>query len=179
MRFPDLVHYGVHGGAGLLERCCGNHVIRPRPLFCIRHLPGIDRSNLEPQESERVLLLPENPDASCVMLQSRLQQHFGVRLALIINDSFGRAWRNGTVGVALGAAGLPALLDLRGHKDLYGRELQVTEIGFADEIPAAASLVMGQAAEAQPLVKVSGLSWDAEPNVAGMLLRPRERDLFR
>ena len=85
--------------------------------------------------------------------------HFGDRLGVIINDSFGRPWRRGTVGVAIGAAGLPALIDLRGQPDLFGRTLQVTEIGFADEIAAAASLLMGQADEAQPVVLVRGLTW--------------------
>ena len=101
---------------------------------------------------------------------------FGV----IINDSFGRAWRNGVVGVALGAAGLPSLADMMGEADLFGRKLRVTQVALADEIAAAASLVMGQAAERQPAVLVHGLDWgDRVETPARALLRPKELDLFR
>jgi len=110
----------------------------------------------------------------------RLDAHFGVSLGVIVNDSFGRAWRNGVSGVALGAAGLPALLDMVGEPDLFGRELKVTQVAFADEIAAAASLLMGQAAEARPAVLVRGLAWgDRPPLPAKALIRPKELDLFR
>jgi coenzyme F420-0:L-glutamate ligase/coenzyme F420-1:gamma-L-glutamate ligase len=175
---PRLVELILSESSEVVRHGPGVLIVTHRLGFVMANA-GIDRSNLEPEAAERVLLLPENPDASCAMLRTRLQTYFGVELAVIINDSFGRAWRNGTVGVALGAAGLPALLDLRGHKDLYGRELQVSETGFADEIAAAASLLMGQASEGQPLVKISGLDWDAPATNADVLLRPRERDLFR
>ena len=98
----------------------------------------------------------------------------GKNIAVIINDSLGRAWRLGTVGVALGAAGLPALSDLRGRPDLYGRPLQVSETGFADEIAAAASLLMGQADEATPIIVVRGLTWCAKSSSAAQLLRDPE-----
>ena len=103
----------------------------------------------------------------------------GKRIAVIVSDSFGRPFRRGTVGIALGAAGLPAVIDWRGQPDLFGRILEVTETGFADEIAAAASLVQGQAAEATPIVLVRGLSWSA-PDAPGLaLVRPPEHDLFR
>ena len=103
----------------------------------------------------------------------------GKRIAVIVSDSFGRPFRRGTVGIALGAAGLPAVIDWRGQPDLFGRMLEVTETGFADEIAAAASLVQGQAAEATPIVLVRGLSWSA-PDAPGLaLVRPPEHDLFR
>jgi coenzyme F420-0:L-glutamate ligase/coenzyme F420-1:gamma-L-glutamate ligase len=102
-----------------------------------------------------------------------------VKLAVIINDSFGRAWRRGTAGVAIGAAGLPSLLDLRGQPDLFGRTLQVSITGFADEIASAASLVMGQGAEAQPVVLVRGLVWRDPSSPAAELIRPAAEDLFR
>ena len=105
--------------------------------------------------------------------------HYGCSLAVIISDSWGRAWRRGTVGVALGVAGLPALLDMRGQPDLYGRALRVTQTGFADEIAAAASLVMGEADEAQPAVLVRGLSWSAEASTGAALVRSADEDLFR
>ena len=104
---------------------------------------------------------------------------YGVPVAVIISDSFGRPWRRGTVGIAIGAAGLPAIIDWRGHPDLFGRPLEVTETGFADEIAAAASLVMGQAAEAMPIALVRGLHWDAPEADAAALVRPPEHDLFR
>ena len=112
-------------------------------------------------------------------LHEGFRTQLGKNIAVVINDSLGRAWRLGTVGVALGAAGFPALLDLRGRKDLYGRPLQVSEIGFADEIAAAASLLMGQAAEATPIVIVRGLSWSATASSAAQLLRDPNEDLFR
>jgi coenzyme F420-0:L-glutamate ligase/coenzyme F420-1:gamma-L-glutamate ligase len=141
---------------------------------------GVDRSNVDPEAgAEPVLLLPRDPDGSAATLLVRLSAHFGKPLAVIISDSWGRAWRRGTVGVALGAAGLPAVMDLRGRPDLFGHELRVTETGFADEIASAASLLMGQAAEATPAVLVSGLSWSAASMPANALLRPPEEDLFR
>jgi coenzyme F420-0:L-glutamate ligase / coenzyme F420-1:gamma-L-glutamate ligase len=163
-------------------------VVRHRPgLLVVEHRlgfvmanAGIDHSNVTAQDgAERVLLLPVDPDGSAHALRQHLIGVFGVELGVIISDSFGRAWRKGTVGVALGAAGLPALVDLRGHPDLFGRELLVTETGFADEIAAAAGLLMGQADEAVPMVLVRGLAWSA-PNVpAAALIRPAEHDLFR
>src|SRR5260221_13174548 len=138
-------------------------VVRNRPnVLIVEHRlgfvmanAGIDQSNVAPQDGvERALLLPEDPDASAEALRARLGA-----TALLIIDSFGRPWRRGTTGVAIGAAGLPAMLDLRGDPDLFGRTLQVTISAFADEIAAAASLVMGQADEAQPVVLVRGLAW--------------------
>src|ERR1051325_6446778 len=109
---------------------------------------GIDHSNVAPGDgTERVLLLPLDPDASAEALRQQLSARTGKRIAVIISDSFGRPFRRGTVGIALGAAGLPAVIDWRGHPDLFGRKLEVTETGFADEIAAAASLVQGQADE--------------------------------
>ena len=141
---------------------------------------GIEQSNVAPKGSgERVLLLPRDPDASAHALRERLMQATGRRLAVIISDSFGRPFRRGTVGIALGAAGLPALIDWRGQPDLFGRALEVTETGFADEIAAAASLVMGQADEAMPIALVRGLEWSAPEAPAADLIRRPEHDLFR
>jgi coenzyme F420-0:L-glutamate ligase/coenzyme F420-1:gamma-L-glutamate ligase len=141
---------------------------------------GIDHSNVAPDDgTERVLLLPVDPDGSARALQHALAEASGKRIAIIISDSFGRPFRRGTVGIALGAAGLPALIDWRGHPDLFGRKLEVTETGFADEIAAAASLVQGQADEATPIVLVRGLTWSAPEVPAAALVRPPEHDLFR
>jgi len=163
-------------------------VVRYRPgLLIVEHRlgfvmanAGIDHSNIAAEASvERVLLLPADPDGSAHALRQYLSNAFGISIGVIISDSFGRAWRKGTVGVALGAAGLPALVDLRGQPDLFGRELLVTETGFADEIAAAAGLLMGQADEAMPIVLVRGLGWSAPDQPAAALIRPAEHDLFR
>jgi coenzyme F420-0:L-glutamate ligase/coenzyme F420-1:gamma-L-glutamate ligase len=163
-------------------------VVRRRPgLLIVEHRlgfvmanAGVDHSNVPTENAtERVLLLPLDPDGSARALRADLVAAFGARLAVVISDSFGRAWRKGTVGVALGAAGLPALVDLRGRPDLFGRQLQVTETGFADEIATAAGLLMGQANEGVPMVLVRGLSWSAPEVPAAALLRPAEHDLFR
>jgi coenzyme F420-0:L-glutamate ligase / coenzyme F420-1:gamma-L-glutamate ligase len=163
-------------------------VVRSRPnLIIVQHRlgfvmanAGVDQSNVAPADGvHRALLLPLDPDASAEALRGSLQHHFGVTIGVIISDSFGRAWRRGTCGIAIGAAGLPSLIDLRGQPDLFGRTLEVSIIGFADEIAAAASLLQGQAAEAQPVVLVRGLDWAAPVAPAADLIRPLEEDLFR
>jgi coenzyme F420-0:L-glutamate ligase/coenzyme F420-1:gamma-L-glutamate ligase len=141
---------------------------------------GVDRSNVDPAMGEDpVLLLPRDPDASAAYLLARLRAHFRTAPGLIITDSWGRPWRRGTVGVALGAAGLPALIDMRGRPDLFGHALRVTQTGFADEIASAASLLMGQADEARPAILARGLSWSQRPTPAATLIRPADEDLFR
>jgi coenzyme F420-0:L-glutamate ligase/coenzyme F420-1:gamma-L-glutamate ligase len=141
---------------------------------------GIDHSNVAPGDGhDRVLLLPLDPDASARAIREELVASYRVPIAVIISDSFGRPFRRGTVGIALGTAGLPSIIDWRGHPDLFGRALEVTETGFADEIAAAASLVMGQADEALPMVLVRGLHWTAPEADGTALVRPPEHDLFR
>ncbi|HEU0218062.1 MAG TPA: coenzyme F420-0:L-glutamate ligase [Stellaceae bacterium] len=141
---------------------------------------GIDHSNVAPGDGhDRVLLLPIDPDASARAIREELVASYRVPIAVIISDSFGRPFRRGTVGIALGTAGLPSVIDWRGHPDLFGRALEVTETGFADEIAAAASLVMGQADEALPMVLVRGLHWTAPEADGAALVRPPEHDLFR
>jgi len=138
---------------------------------------GIDRSNVE---DNLALLLPEDPDASAHDLREQLQRNYGCAPAVIIADSVGRAWRNGTVGLAIGAAGLPALLDQRGARDLHGRTLEVTMLGYADAIASAAGLVMGEGAEGVPAALVSGLEWPKDQVApASALIRPKHEDLFR
>jgi coenzyme F420-0:L-glutamate ligase/coenzyme F420-1:gamma-L-glutamate ligase len=139
---------------------------------------GIDASNVAGDE-HRVLLLPEDCNRSCRDIRAQLAERTGVEAGVLIIDSLGRAWRNGTVGIALGAAGLPALLDLRGTPDLFGRELRSTEVGIADEIAAAASMLMGQAAGATPVVLLRGLNLPDADGSATDLIRARELDLFR
>jgi coenzyme F420-0:L-glutamate ligase/coenzyme F420-1:gamma-L-glutamate ligase len=141
---------------------------------------GIDQSNVaDPAAGDFALLLPEAPDASALRLREGLGQLTGCKPGIVVSDSFGRPWRTGTVGVAIGCAGFPATLDLRGASDLFGRPLRVTIVGHADEVAAAASIVMGQAGEARPVVLVRGLAPRFPHQPATALLRPPEQDLFR
>jgi len=165
-----------------------SRVVRSRPNLMImqHHLgfvmanAGVDHSNVAPIDGvDRVLLLPEDPDGSAAALRARLEARFGVQLGVIISDSFGRPWRRGTAGVAIGASGLPSLIDLRGQPDLFGRTLEVSIVGFADEVAAAASLLQGQAREAQPVVVVRGLAWDAPDAPVAEMIRAQGEDLFR
>jgi coenzyme F420-0:L-glutamate ligase/coenzyme F420-1:gamma-L-glutamate ligase len=141
---------------------------------------GIDQSNIaDPASGEFALLLPEDPDASAARLRGRLGTLTGREPGVVISDSFGRPWRVGTVGVAIGCAGFPATLDLRGQLDLFGRPLRVTVVGHADEIASAASVLMGQASEARPVILVRGLALRAVHQPAAALIRPLQQDLFR
>ncbi len=143
---------------------------------------GIDHSNVEGpygNPEEWVLLLPENPDASARRIRDALKERSGVSVGVLIIDSHGRAWRLGTVGVCIGVAGVPALVDLRGHPDLFGYQLRVTQVAAADELAAAASLVMGQADERTPVVHVRGFPYPLRESSFSELRRPEEQDLFR
>lgn len=138
---------------------------------------GIDQSNID-HARPAALLLPRDPDASAAALRDALRARAGTDVAVLVIDSLGRAWRNGTTGTAIGAAGLPALLDLRGTPDIYGRRLETSELGLADEIAAAASLAMGQAGEGRPLAVVRGVPYARREGNAAELVRPRALDLF-
>lgn len=140
---------------------------------------GIDMSNVDHSAGESALLLPRSPDETCTKLHEALFARTGRRIGVCINDSHGRAWRNGTVGVALGCAGMTALRNLRGQPDLFGRSLLVTEVGHADEVAAAASLLMGQADEGRPIVLIRGLSVSERGGAASELVRDKRLDLFR
>jgi coenzyme F420-0:L-glutamate ligase/coenzyme F420-1:gamma-L-glutamate ligase len=158
----------------------GPHVIvTAHRLGFVMANAGVDESNIEHGEGGRLLLLPKDPDASAAALKQALDAAFGVSCGVVINDSFGRPWRNGVTGVAIGAAGVPSLVSRIGDADLFGRVLKVTEIATADEIAAAASLLMGQAGEGVPAVLIRGLSIDAPASKASALIRERSRDMFR
>jgi coenzyme F420-0:L-glutamate ligase / coenzyme F420-1:gamma-L-glutamate ligase len=176
---PRLVEVILQESRRVVRHRPGVLIVEHRLGFVMANA-GIDRSNVDPKTgAEPVLLLPRDPDASAAHLREKLAAHFGARLAVIITDSWGRAWRRGTVGVALGAAGVPAMMDLRGRPDLFGHELQFTQTGFADEVASAASLLMGQADEACPAVLVRGLSWRGPTVPASALIRAADEDLFR
>jgi coenzyme F420-0:L-glutamate ligase / coenzyme F420-1:gamma-L-glutamate ligase len=137
------------------------------------------REKSEENPEDWVLLLPQDPDLSSRKMRDDIQSKTGKRVGILIIDSHGRAWRNGTVGIAIGISGLPGLEDLRGKPDLFGFKLQVTQVGVADELAAAASLVMGQAAEGTPIVHVRGFPYPLREGSLKELIRPKEQDLFR
>ncbi len=140
---------------------------------------GIDRSNVDPDGGEWVLLLPVDPDVSAEGLRERLEKQTGKRLGVLVIDTQGRAWRLGVVGMSIGLSGIPALVDERGKADLFGHPLRITIIAAADELAAAASLLMGQAAEGVPAVHVRGFPYPLTEGKFEDLLRPRQNDLFR
>ncbi len=143
---------------------------------------GIDHSNVAGEGTkgeEWVLLLPEDPDATAAHIRQHLEESSGAKLGVMIIDSHGRAWRQGTVGMAIGLSGLPGLVDLRGSPDLFGYNLKITQVGAADELAAAGSLVMGQAAEGTPVVHARGFPYPLREAALGELIRPKELDLFR
>ena len=176
---PRLVEVILSESVRVVRQAPGVLIVEHRAGYVMANA-GIDRSNIDTSQGEEpVLLLPHNSDAAAEDLRVQLSEHFGKRLGVVINDSFGRPWRRGTVGVALGAAGISALNDQRGRLDLSGYALQVTETALADEVASAASLLMGQADEANPVVLVSGLP-NADVSIpASTLIRPAEEDLFR
>jgi coenzyme F420-0:L-glutamate ligase / coenzyme F420-1:gamma-L-glutamate ligase len=143
---------------------------------------GIDHSNVAGGISgvdEFVLLLPENPDHSAALLRTQIEGASGKKIGVMIIDSHGRAWRIGTQGVCIGLSGLPAVVDERGWKDLFGYQLRITVVGVADELAGAASLIMGQAAEGTPVVHVNGFPYPLREGSFLELIRPEEEDLFR
>lgn len=139
---------------------------------------GIDRSNVN-GDDDTVLTLPADPDASAAHLKHALDRHYGARLGVVIIDSIGRPWRLGTTGVAIGCAGFTALNDLRGQHDMFGRVLQVAEVATADCIAGAAGLLMGEGADAVPVVLVRGLDTGDTQQSARTIVRPAHEDLFR
>ena len=178
----------THKDPRLVEVVLGEtaEVLRVRPgLLVVEHRlgfvcanAGVDQSNVAGSD-DWALLLPEDPDASARRLREAVRLATGKDIAVIVADSHGRAWRFGTVGVAIGVAGLRPVSDLRGQPDLTGRPLQITEVGTADEIAAAASLLMGQAAEGTPVVLVRGAVYVPGEGRLDEILRPRAGDLFR
>lgn len=174
---PRLVEWILRESREVLRWRSGVLIVEHRLGFVCANA-GVDHSNVDGQE-DNVLLLPEDPDHSARQLRLALVGDDGPALGVLIVDSHGRAWRTGTVGVAIGVAGLPALLDLRGTPDLYGRKLEVTQVGLADELAAAGSLLLGQAAEGTPVVHVRGLPYQLRQGSLAELIRPRTEDLFR
>ena len=163
--------------SSVVVRCASDVlIVRHRLGFTVANA-GIDQSNIDAGD-EHALLLPADPDRSAASLREALSLRRAAQIAVIINDSFGRPWRRGTCGVAIGCAGLHALVDLRGRADRFGRRLRTSEVAMADELAAAASLVMGQAAEGIPAAIIRGLPYFAGRGSAADLIRPAAENLF-
>lgn len=165
-------------------------VIRTRPgTLIVEHKygficanAGIDHSNVKGSwgnPEDWILLLPENPDKSCECIRSGIEERTGKHVGVMVIDSHGRPWRLGTVGVCIGLSGIPALVDLRGKPDLFGYSLRITQVGAADELAAAASLMMGQADESVPVIHVRGFPYPLREGSFSELVRLEQFDLFR
>lgn len=176
---PRLVELILSESDEISRKRKGVLVVRHKQGFVSANA-GIDRSNV-PQEAgrERVLLLPVDPDGSAGCILATVKTQFDMPLGLIIADTHGRPHRMGTIGVAIGAAGLPTVIDKRGTIDRDGHVLQHTDIGIADEIAAAADMLMGAAAESTPVVVLRGLQLPEADGKAEDLFRPKEKDLYR
>jgi coenzyme F420-0:L-glutamate ligase / coenzyme F420-1:gamma-L-glutamate ligase len=178
---PRLVELVLRESNAVLRTRPGTIIVEHRRGFVCANA-GIDHSNVAGEGNrleEWVLLLPEDPDASAARLRSQLEAASRARLGVLVIDSHGRAWRLGTVGVAIGISGLPGLVDLRGKSDLFGFNLRITQVGVADELAAAASLMMGQAGEGTPVIHVRGFPYPLREAALPELIRPADEDLFR
>jgi coenzyme F420-0:L-glutamate ligase / coenzyme F420-1:gamma-L-glutamate ligase len=179
---PRMVELILRESSAVSRQARGVLVVRHRLGFVVANA-GIDMSNAVPLDARPgggpwALLLPEAPDASAAAIRARVEADAGARVGVVITDSFGRPFRLGTVGVAIGVSGLPPLWDQRGEPDLFGRALEITITALADQIAAVADLVSGQAAERRPLVLVRGLDFDPSEDGANALLRKAEEDLY-
>jgi coenzyme F420-0:L-glutamate ligase/coenzyme F420-1:gamma-L-glutamate ligase len=178
---PRLIELIVQESKEIL-RVTENQIIVEHRLGFICANAGIDHSNVNEENGkseECFLLLPKNPDLSARIIKMELENKSGKKIGILIIDSHGRAWRNGIIGTAIGIAGVPAIMDLRGREDLFGFKLRITQVGCADELASAASLMMGQADEKLPVVHVRGFPYMLRKSSIMELIRPKEQDLFR
>jgi coenzyme F420-0:L-glutamate ligase/coenzyme F420-1:gamma-L-glutamate ligase len=175
-----LIELVIEESKSILRYRSGTIIVEHRLGFVCANA-GIDHSNVrkDNDSDQWVLLLPENPDRSADGIRRSLEKWSNKRIGVMVIDSHGRAWRLGTVGVAIGLSGIPGIEDLRGDADMFGRTLRSTQVGVADELAAAASLMMGQAAEGTPVVHVRGFPYPLREGSLQELLRPEEEDLFR
>ena len=178
LKDPRLIELALRESSAVV-RIAPNVFITRHRLGHVMANSGIDASNIGGAEEDRVLLLPDDPDASAARVAEAVEVQTGIRPAVVISDSFGRPWRMGTVNVAIGLAGFPAVIDQRGQADRDGRVMQVTQIAIADAVACAAGLVMGEGAEGIPAAIVRGVVWDAGATSSVPLLRPVDEDLFR
>ena len=176
---PRLVELILSESRAVLRHRANVVIVEHRLGFVLANA-GIDQSNVAPSnDRNRVLLLPLDPDGTCTQLRAEIATRYGKDVAVVMNDSVGRAWRVGTVGIALGAAGLESVVDLRGQSDLYGRPLAVSIVGLGDELAAAATIVQGEGDEGLPVVLIRGLDRGSEGESGATLVRDAAEDLFR
>ncbi len=185
---PRVVELILRESNEVLRIRVGTIIVEHRLGFVCANA-GIDHSNVRSPlpsgegpgvgSEDWVLLLPADPDHSSRVIREKIETKTGKNIGVMIIDSHGRAWRVGTVGMCIGLNGIPALVDERGWKDLFGYTLRITVVGVADELAAAASLVMGQAAEGTPAVHVRGFPYPLREGSLKELLRPKDQDLFR
>ncbi len=174
---PRIVELVLSESVAVVRQAFGVLIVRHRLGF-VSASAGIDQSNVE-GGNDGVLLLPLDPDASAEAIRQRLREATGAEVGIVVSDSHGRPFRMGNAAVAIGVAGLPALVDMRGQTDLFGRVLKITVQAYADEIASAANLLSGEADEGRPVVLVRGLRWPAVEGHASDMIRPLETDLFR
>jgi coenzyme F420-0:L-glutamate ligase/coenzyme F420-1:gamma-L-glutamate ligase len=175
---PRLVELILRESSEVMRKKEGVLIVRHR-LGLVGANAGIDQSNISHEDGEQALLLPEDPDRSAAELKSALDEASGARVGVIITDSANRPWRLGTVGIAIGCAGINVLDDYRGGVDLFDRKLKVTLINRADAIAGAATLVMGETTEMIPVALVRGFPTEQSTDQARMVCRPLHEDLFR
>jgi coenzyme F420-0:L-glutamate ligase/coenzyme F420-1:gamma-L-glutamate ligase len=178
---PRLVELVLQESNEVLRTRIGTIIVEHKLGFVCANA-GIDHSNVAGEgniDEEWVLLLPKDPDLSACRIRMGLEANSGARIGVMIIDSHGRAWRMGVVGIVIGISGMPGIVDLRGMPDMFGFTLRITQVAVADELAAAASLVMGQAAEGTPAIHVRGFQYQLREAHLNELIRPREQDLFR
>lgn len=175
---PRIVQLVLDESTDLLRTRPGALIVRHKLGF-VGANAGIDQSNVDHSAGESALLLPVDPDASALRIRNALHAATGVWCGVIITDSHNRPWRLGTIGSAIGAAGVQVLQDHRGGHDIFGRELKVTLINRADAIATAATLLMGETTERIPAALVRGLPPDDTSDTAQLINRPLEEDLFK
>lgn len=178
---PELVQLILEESNEVLRKKPGTIIVETRSGFVCANA-GIDHSNVKGDwgdPEDWVLLLPKDADASAERIRKGIEEVAGKKVGVLIIDSVGRAWRNGTIGMAIGLSGLPSLVDLRGVDDLYNYKLRVTVVAAADGLAAAASLMMGEAAEGTPVVHVRGFPYPSGDGSARQLVRSKSQDLFR
>lgn len=175
---PRLVQLVLDESTELLRKKPGVLIMRHR-LGIVGAHAGIDQSNIEHGATESALLLPVDPDLSAARIRGEIKDRLGANVGILVTDSHNRPWRMGTIGSAIGSAGITVLEDHRGGADLYGRELKVTLINRADALASAATLAMGETTEKIPVVLIRGLAPETSDHTAAMINRPLDEDLFR
>lgn len=174
---PRIVELVLQESTAISRKARGVLVVQHRLGFVSANA-GIDQSNVVGNE-ESALLMPLDPDGTAETIRSRLHDSTGAEIGIVISDSHGRPFRMGNVGVAIGVAGMPALLDLRGNHDLFGYELKISVQGYADLVASAANLLSGEGGEGLPVILVRGLQFPKHNGHASDLYRPPEQDLYR